>query len=544
MKLWPDTDRPTIDARDAVTEMIELQRRIFDKHSRIIEANEARSRGFTKYRDEYRNAISGYSAESGFGALCDAIAQARIAFVADYHTLKLAQKTFVKLIKGVMHQVDNVCLALEFVNAQYQSEIHRYLKGRIKERTFLRRIQYGKTWPYDIWPNFRPIFELAIDRGIPIVGIDTDPTTPLVKRDRFAAEIIADFAKRYEDATVMVLTGQMHVAPAHLPAAVDQAFIKAGMLAPERVIVYQNSEEIYWQLARARREGVEVVKVSPESYCVNNTPPLVQQLSYLHWVQFDHELLEYPEIKSTVKSLMRNLGRFLDLPFTEAVDRVRVYMPGDLDLLTNLDEGPLPHADKERILSQVEAEESACIPSLGAIYLATLSVNHAAEESAHYLRHSVCRGSNPECPKDLFYYQVINEALGFFSSKVINPKRKADHIGKLRQIVASARKRRGRQTPMERAAHFALDHLALEAGRKRPRPSIMALSRPAVFNAASRLLGYILGDRLYYGLTSGAISKMAIREIFLNPLDQPGQAYDKYLELSRILKGVKIPRRI
>lgn len=532
-------------AKRAASEMIDLQRRLFERQRKIIERSEGKpSRGFKRYRDEYEVATSGYIAESGFGALCDAMASANVAFIADYHTLQLAQRTFVKLIRGILHQVDNICLALEFVHQNYQSDLDRYLKRKIQEKTFLRRIRYAEHWPYDIWPSFKQIFDLAIDRGFPVVAIDSDASFTLRKRDELAAERIADTALKFPDATVLVYTGQMHVAPSHLPRAVDRAYFKRGLDAPERVIVYQNAAEIYWQLAQARREGVEVVQVDSESYCVNNTPPLVQQLSYLHWLQFDQELLEYTELDSTVRMLIRNIGRFLKLPVNEADKRVRVLMPGDLNLVDVLEHSDLTGREIQHVLTQVEAQQSACIPSLNLIYLATLSVNHAAEEAAHYLKSAVSGGKPPRAFKDKLYYRVLNEAAGFFGSKVINPKRKTDHQGSLRRIAAHGRKSQRRTTAEEKAAAFALNHLAWQAGRRTRRTFVTALKDPRVFDAAAHMLGYILGDRLYYGLIGGKVAKSAIRQLFLTPHDGPDEALDLYLDLSLQVRGVKIPRRI
>jgi hypothetical protein len=542
---YKEVERPSLMARRAVSEMIDMQRRIFERQRKIIESHEAHtSKGFTRYRNEYRKAVSGYVSESGFGALCDAIAQSRVAFVADYHTLSLAQRTFVKLIHGVMHQVENLCLAMEFVHEKYQRDLERFLARKIQERTFLKKIRYRDQWPYHIWPNFKSVFDLAADQGFPMVGIDSDSGLPLAKRDLVAAKRIAKAAVQFPDAVILVYTGQMHVAPSHLPAAVDSEFIKAGLGTPDRVIVYQNAEEIYWQLAGAKREEVEVVRVDAESFCVNNTPPLVQQLSYLHWIQFDQKLLEYNELETTVRSLIDNLAKFLDLPVRAAHSEVRILLPGDLDLMDALDESDLSEAERAQILAHVEAEESACIPSLNAIYLATLSVNHAAEEAAHFLKHMISKQKTPEDLKDRFYFHIFNEALGFFGSKVINPKRKTDHQGKLRQIVAGARKRGGKQTPEERAAQFALKHLAWESGSRLTKASANELRSPYVFNAAAHMLGYMLGDRLYYGLTSGTIDKKSIHELFLMPLDKPDESLRKYFELTEKLREVKIPRRI
>jgi hypothetical protein len=530
-----------------VREVIDLQRRIFERQRELIESSEAhQTPGFAEYRREYCEAVSDYEEESGFGALCDAISRARVAFVADYHTLRLAQKTFVKIIHGVMHQVDSLCLALEFVGAEEQLHLDRFLRGEIAERTFLRLIRYRENWPYDIWPNFAPIFELAAEQGMPAVAIDSDSELPLPVRDEIAAERIAEAAEDYPDAVILAYTGQMHVAPAHLPAAVEREFVARGMKAPRRVVVYQNAEEIYWQLAAEGREEVEVVRVGPDAYCVNNTPPLVQQLSYLHWIHYDEELIEYTELESTVRSLIRDLIRYFGFEQVRAAREVRVMMVADLDLMDVLEDSDFDEVEKRDFIRQVEAEQSAYLPELNTIYLATLSVNHAAEEAAHFVKQQLSRGRQPSEPADLFYYIALNEACAFFGSKLINPKRKADHQGRLRSTVARARKR-GEWAAEERAARFALGHMYWERRRHATEEGPghgEDLIDKEVFNAAAHLLGYALGDRMFYALTVGLISKSQIRDLFLDPLDEPGRASEVYLDLSDRLEKVRIPRRI
>ena len=546
MNILSRNSTPPESGRHAVTEMIALQRRIFEKQRRIIEAREAHlSPGFHKYRNEYRKAVSGFVSPSGFGALCDAIAASRTAYVADYHTLRLSQRTFVKLIRGIMPQVDHICLCLELVPIRHQDTLDRFLEGRISEKTFLKRIEYRKHWPYDIWPHFKPIFDLAAEQGFVIIALDSNPSLSLKKRDQLAAEQIAAAARRFPDALLLSLTGQMHTAPSHLPAAVDRAFVKAGMPVPERVIVYQNAEEIYWQLAEERKEGLEVVRVDDQSFCVNNTPPLVQQLSYLHWVQADSETMEFDEAEGTVRSLIQTLGTFLNLPWAEAARTVRVLIPGDLDLMSVVEEGNLTAFEKQQLLLSVKARQSVCIAKLSAVYLAGLSLNHAAEESAHFLKHTVSRGTVPKELRDRFYYFTLNEACGFLGSKIINPKRKTDHEGKLRKIAAAFRVENSRGTAEARGALFALEHIALETrGRPLSTKAATLLRDPAVFHAASHILGYILGDRLYYALTGGTVSKKHIKKLFAHPLDGPRVAQEEYFRIAERVRSVEMPRRI
>ena len=53
----------------------------------------------------------------------------------------------------------------------------------------------------------------------------------------------------------------------------------------------------------------------------------------------------------------------------------------------------------------------------------------------------------------------------------------------------------------------------------------------------------MLGERIYYALATGRLLKREVRELFLDPLDEEGQAFLTYLNLSRRLAGVRIPQR-
>ncbi len=542
----PNNNSSADTAKRAVLEMISFQRKMFERQRLLIEADEAHlSKGFNQYRNEYRKSVSGYTALSGFGSLCDAVASSKIAYIADYHTLKLAQRTFVKIIRGIMPQVDQICICMEFVPIDRQESVDRFLKRKISEQTFLKRIEYRKHWPYDIWPNFKPVFDLAAEQGFPVIGLDSESSLPLKKRDSLAAEQIFKAAERFPEALLLVFVGQMHVSPSHLPAFVNGAFTKASMPAPSSVIVYQNAEEIYWKLAEQGKSEVEVVKVDANSFCINNTPPLVQQLSYLHWIQAAGDMLELNEQETQVRSLIGNLGTFFGLPWEKAAASVRVLLAGDVDIKELLRNPKLSTLEKKKGMIRVRINHGASIAMLHTLYFETLSVNHVAEESACYLKQFVSNATTPSDLKDRFYFCVVNDACGFLGSKILNPKRKTDHEGKLRKIVASIGKDRSLPTPNDLAAEFVLNHIALER-RKRPlsAKSAALLKDPMVFYRAAHILGCILGDRLYYGLTSGAISKAELKSLFVDPVDTPGRALIVYLSFLRRVRDVKMPHRI
>src|SRR5205807_537677 len=105
-----------------------------------------------------------------------------------------------------------------------------------------------------------------------------------------------------------------------------------------------------------------------------------------------------------------------------------------------------------------------------------------------------------------------------------------------RQILA----RESYYIPRARIAYLAnlsVNHAAEEATH------FHRHSDAELFNAVTHSLGYILGERLYYGLARGRILKPEVRALFLDPLDEDGAPFLTYFDLSTRLADVRIPRR-
>ena len=82
--------------------LIDLQRRLYARNRRRIQAYEqAKTRGFAAYEATYHDDVTGYESPATLGELTAAMRDADVTLVADYHTLHLAQKTFLKLARRV-----------------------------------------------------------------------------------------------------------------------------------------------------------------------------------------------------------------------------------------------------------------------------------------------------------------------------------------------------------------------------------------------------------------------------------------------------------
>jgi hypothetical protein len=102
---------------------------------------------------------------------------------------------------------------------------------------------------------------------------------------------------------------------------------------------------------------------------------------------------------------------------------------------------------------------------------------------------------------------------------------------------------RSRDAFTRAVARCVLDHRALEKNGVRRLRAPSAASSDELFNAVTHSLGYMLGERLYYALATGRLLKREVRELFLDPLAEEGQAMVTYLTLSRRLAPIRIPAR-
>jgi uncharacterized iron-regulated protein len=523
------------------SEIVALHREIFRRNQvRISQSVVGYTPAFRQYEREYQNGVKQFVRQAAFAELDRAIAGATCVYVGDYHTLAQAQRSFLRLVRR-LPEGRPVTLALEFILGKHQKAVDGYLGGRISEKSFRRRLEEHDHWEFGGWHNFRELFEIAKRRGYRVVGIDSSGHGPagatLKARDDYAARIIGKERKARPDALVMVLIGELHIAKEHLPAAVATR----SKAAERPLILYQNCEEIYWKLEEHGQEHeVELVLVEEGSFCLLNTPPIVCQQSFLNWLDVDEGIPELAAPEQNFKEYARLVASFFDLPLGDALDEVELASVVDLSFLSRLKRrGDFSTNDVREIKKQILRSESYYIPRARMVYLGNLSVNHASEEATHFMRH-LCSGSHePRGLVDAFYARCLEEAMGFLGSKLVNHKRKCAHLPHFERLA------RSRVTsPEERElARLVILHAKMEQG-ERPRGLARIYETDAdLFNAVTHVIGYRLGDKLYYALVRGQMAKDDIRSLFFDAWEEEGAALTTYLYLSMRTRDVKVPER-
>ncbi len=535
----------------ARSELIGLHKAIYKRNQRAIEESVIYSdKHFIAYEKRYLKAVRSFSKRVSLEEANRAVLSGDIVYVGDYHTLNQSQRSLLRMLRILVQETEDFVIATEAIEARHQKLIDAYVEGRMEEAEFLSKASLKTRWFFDLWENFKPVFEFARYHHIPVLGIESDLRNglSLPDRDRFMALQIASIRKNHPHKKIIVSAGDLHIAPAHLPKEVDRVFKREKLKSASRVIFYQNSESIYWKLAQVEKEDKTLfVKIAPGEYCRMHTPPIICQQSYLNWLEHEGGVFDFSDAKTTFLSYLEQIASYLGQKIDGRVDELEVFTCGDLSFLKRLGESGLFKAfELKEMKRQILGSNTYFIPKMKIIYLASVSVHHAAEGATQALRYFLVGAEEPRPMQEAFYASILQKALAFFGSKIINPRRKCvwpqDATSLLKYFKAKS-------TPPDRlmdvqVARMFLDH---ERRFKKDEPfhhNTIAAMSVDLFLELTKTLGYFLGDKIFYGLLSGVLTKEAISEVLKDPLEEDGEALGRFISLNRALKEVSLPRKI
>ena len=524
-----------------------------------------------RYIRDFTHEFRAYRHLSSWDDLVLACYKADLVYVGDYHALGSSQAFASRLVSEVASRSRKVILAVEMVYGRNQRILDRWMAGRVSDDEFKRRIRYDLEWGYD-WRGFRQVFEAARAYGVKVFGIDCPPRSGLRfirKRDRYAAARLVDIFEKNPGAKVMVLIGESHLASGHLPAEVRRQ-LQARGLEKRATRVLQNVEEVYWQLVEAGQEHHDVVSLSPGTYCVFNASPLAKYESYrqtIHRWKAECADDDQLDLAPTIHHMIDTILRFL------SIDKYRLCLRREgacIEFLVDwfhevysqvdaatfrrlLSANRFSRAEMAEIRRQLARKGSCYVPRINSIFIGQFSLVHGGEEAAHFVNLAL-RGdvfqqdARPRSRADLFYRAVLEEALGFFGSKLIDPSRNHFFETKLYEYHRKDRAFIEANTEytydqfraiidfillhkkFERSYHAHEDVPArlLEGVRTRD---------PRMFSVLTHELGYYLGQQLYEGLHREAIGREEIRGLFMERFERPGEALSRYLDLVERLPG-------
>lgn len=558
------------------------QRHALEKVEREIRAVDPHLR--RKYLRDFSQAFQTYEHVLNTEELRDIYREGDILLVGDYHALRSSQQYAADLVRELALAGRKVVLGLEFVFARDQHAVDEWLAGQIEGEELCERIRFDIGWGYE-WGPFYRLMIAGRDYAERVYGLDCLPRNNLrkiVARDRHAAAKIDDIRERHPGAVVVVLFGESHLAPNHLPE-----LLRARRPQDRIVTVLQNVDPLYWKAAGEPRERVEAVKIRDDVVCVFNSTPLEKYESYRICIErWRQERAAGPDLAPSFFNIVSGLLRFLNIdgysPTTgtqpdfliDQLPEVYSQVSGERIRKLMLRRGA-DDAEVNSVQARLEANGTCYVPRLNAVFVREFNLVNGAEEGARFL-HLVSRGglfttsardgleehlegrqgkrqqhgaASTQQREDQFYTRVLEEALAYFGSRAVYPGRAPIRELDLYSLYSQSREavdEAGVCSYHEymQMVDFLVLHKDYEANCRhyRERPALLNHGvgwTGERFEFLTRWLGQMLGSQLYDAYISGRIAKRFVRSLFLRSLLKPGTARTVYFVTVRRLRQSK-----
>ncbi len=521
--------------------------------------------GQRKYLREFSEAYPSYHSVLSFPQLEQALSAADILLVGDYHALANYQRYCARLVaERASSRQRPVVLGVEAVFARDQHILDEWLRDEIDERELRERIRYDLDWQYD-WTPFYELLQSARAYGVPVYALDCMPRGDMRKiavRDRHAAQKLAEIRTRYPNAQMVVLFGESHLAPTHLPAEL------ARRLPRERILtVLQNLDNLYWRTAGERKATVEAVRVNENAICVFNSTPLEKYESYrLYLERWRCERAQPDDLVPVFYNLIDALLRFLSIDKYQSRRGVAAIVDALPEVHSRRCEESFrklllrkqaPLREVGSILDDVRKHGCCYLPRLNTIFATRLNMARSAELAAQFVQLA-CRDrrsqpaprASEQTADDSFYSCVLDEALIYFGSRVLYPARPPVREGDYyalyshpRQVVECC----GLYSYREylEMIDFLLLHKDYELRRAQYGRTPQLISSGlqyagARFAYVTHELGLMLGTELYDAYVAGRMSRQSLRALFFRSRAR-GDAAKRYFEL---VERIGRPRRL
>ena len=513
---------------------IELFRRVYHHVQLILGESKGKLKSFEKaYEAEFAKSWK----VSGRDELLQIMGRSKLILMGDFHALQQSQKAHLRILKA--QNAAKISVAVECIESRHQKHLDRFLQGKLSEKDFLKTIEWKKAWGFP-WEYYRPLFRWAQKHKVRVFGLNVlaqgKKQQSLVQRDHFAAQKIAEISKLHPQDSIFVIYGDLHLAGPHLPAALKKTSLKN--VPP--VIVFQNSEKIYFQMLEKELEDkVDVVRLGKNKFCLQSVPPWVKWQNYLLFLEehFDKNIDDELDLTDIVAQYVKLIGE--DLGLKVRTDHFSMMSAQDRSFWQKLDE-KLSKKEMQFVKSWVEQGRSFYVPQLGIGFLARSSVNNASQVATSIVLFEMNSLKRIPCEMPTDFVRLIwLEAMQYFGSKLVNPKRKTDTLNDIKnQLTAANPDDHGKAAMRLALSQKMLELMHLSGIRKHQEIPVPRKIR--AYQEAAKILGGILGEKMYFGYRQKEISPASLVSLFKKPID--GEHFHQfYWEILETIESLPEP---
>lgn len=331
--------------------------------------------------------------------------------------------------------------------------------------------------------HYRPFFNLAKERGFTIIGLNSDGT--LAQRDTTAAKILAKYRTKYPELKMIVLFGELHIAPNKLPLLVEkelQSDIK-------HMIIHQNLDEVYWKMSLS---SAQIIKFNNKEYSLQTSPPWIKYESMIYWYENlcedpDFDIHEY-EIEKGLKGLNSSVSDNFYLIAQKINNGLELGLEDDeLTDFEIFDFRNLKKFSKEIKIDDltflIENSQLFKIPQKFKYYCPNYSINRITSLVGLHLRAKCNNGERPQ----YFIENIYDCAAAYFCSKILNPHKKCNHYQDIYELI---KYQKGKSLQISQKTLSTLDDIS------KGRLSVGNLTKETQY-FISKNIGKIIGELLF-----------------------------------------------
>ncbi|HZQ19407.1 MAG TPA: ChaN family lipoprotein [Terriglobales bacterium] len=363
----------------------------------------------SKYLREFADAFRRYDTVFSAEELEHRIIGSDLILIGDYHALAASQRFAASVVERSA-QKRPVVLGVEAILSRDQKILDTWWRREMPQEELRRRLRFDRDWGYP-WEPFYGLLCAARDYSEGIYGLDCMPREDMRRihsRDRHAAVKITEIRKQHPTAAILVLFGESHMAPQHLPRAVDDLLPNEKWLA-----ILQNIDALYWQATNEQCPALQhgAVGIGDQAVCVFNSSPLEKYEGYRlcldRWnaATSDDQQDFAPAVYNLVFSLARSLGFQLDSPSNRTQPK---FLADSIPEVISIGpDSPSPELDQKSCLY---------LPESNSFLIREFQMAEAAEECTRFL-HLACRGMAKAFPSA----RPIETALARFGARLLLP---------------------------------------------------------------------------------------------------------------------------
>lgn len=470
---------------------------------------------------------------SDFKEITKAIKSSDVMYLGDFHTFDQNSRNLERLIKVLLRDKKNLILGVELVMQENQKYIDEFLQRNITEKEFLQLIQYHESWRFP-WPQYKIFFDLAREHNFSILALNT--TGSLKDRDHSAAKLISQRVDHSPNLKMIVLFGELHIAPNKIPKLVKK-YTKKNF---NHLIIHQNLDEVYWKMQDLQIPEKKVinniVKFNEHEFSLQTAPPWVKYESMIYWFEQMAEDPDYDIHEYVMNTGLKQISDDTHENFNFLAQKLNQVLKLNLESKDIEDFLIYDHTKISSVLNQIDKVDSLRVkkfykrllnngrlfktPKRNIYYCSNYSINRLTFLAGMHVYLTKIKKVNQEIERFILGKSQFDKYLYFFhlnlfsylSSKIFNPYRKCNLYLNYLDIPANERK-----NTTSKVIEIIDAHYNESIANNREFKNILKGIRIYDLYKIGHKIGQIAGENIYKNFFNKKYNKIDLTELIFNP---------------------------